>query len=243
VALRLLHAPLLKYDGWFPHSTAEAWFDADSAPVSVDIASFSSYPAGASAATPTWSHTSPAGATLLVVEIATGPNGANTTSGVTFNGVALTKWDTTTSSANTSNRRAEVWYLVNPPAVTANVVITNTAALPTGATATSLYNADTTTPLATAIKNSATTGTSDSLTPSATAGAIFLAIESARSTTGVTRGTAQVGLANYIAGTSSNLSYDASWRYTYSPASSWSWAASDEHAAIGVAVCFNNCFR
>ena len=104
------------------------------------IAASAAFPSGVSTASASWSLTVPSGATLVTVHIATGPNGANTTTGVTWNGAALTKFDTVVSSANTSNRRAEVWFLLNPTPATGNVVVTNSAALPTGAVAIAWYN-------------------------------------------------------------------------------------------------------
>jgi len=235
VALREVFEPTLKYAGWYPLSVPEAYYGTGFLHETVEIASFSSYPSGVSTNSASWSLTVPTGANLVVVEVATGPNGAQTTTGVTWNGTALTKWDTVLSSANASNRRAEVWYLTSPTAATGNVVVTNSGVIPTAATAVSFYKASATTPLATAIKNAATTGTSDTLTPTLVPGALFLGIESARSTTGATRAVTQLDLASYICGTSSNMSYVCSWRYTDQNLS-WSWAASDEHAAIGVAI-------
>lgn len=201
------------------------------------IASTSSYPSGVSTSSASWSLTVPYGTTVVTVHVGTGPNGANTTSGVTWNGAALTKFDTIVSSANTSNRRFEVWYLLAPTPATGNVVITNAGTLPTAAVAIAWTGTDTTAPLsALTSKQSGTTGTSDTVSPGtgAVVGAVFVGGEAARWTSTVTE-SGGASLAKYVTGTTSNLSFSAQYRDT-SGSLSWSWTPSDEHAAIGVVV-------
>ena len=86
--------------------------------------------------TGTYTHTVGTGTNrLLVVEylmdIVNSP-GSNITN-ITFNGVSLTKWGAANNSTNT--RRAEIWYMVNPPSGTLNgtLVQDNTGASTVGA--------------------------------------------------------------------------------------------------------------
>ena len=78
----------------------------------------------------TFSHTIPSGFsnTILIVGVsAQDSNHANMPiTGITFNGVALTK---TRHDEATGNNRTELWYLKNPDVTTANVVITATGTL------------------------------------------------------------------------------------------------------------------
>lgn len=78
----------------------------------------------------TFSHTIPSGFsnTILIVGVSTqDSNHANMPiTGITFNGVALTK---VRHDEATGNNRTELWYLKNPDVTTANVVITATGTL------------------------------------------------------------------------------------------------------------------
>jgi hypothetical protein len=72
----------------------------------------------------TFSHTVTSGTDVLVV-CAGGAGDPIGVSGVTFNGVALTKLDEgSRNQAGTTDPHASVWHLVNPTATTANVVVT-----------------------------------------------------------------------------------------------------------------------
>lgn len=75
----------------------------------------------------TWSHVIAAGTDCLVVNtaLAMNSNGStNTITGVTYNGVALTK---VTQRVNNANEHTEtsIWYLLNPPVGTFNIVATS----------------------------------------------------------------------------------------------------------------------
>jgi uncharacterized repeat protein (TIGR01451 family) len=91
------------------------------AQVAVDSVNSVSGTLGPGTSTGTYTHTIGTGTNrLLVVEylmnISNAP-GSNITN-ITFNGVSLTKWGAANNSTNT--RRAELWYLVNPPSGTFN---------------------------------------------------------------------------------------------------------------------------
>lgn len=96
-------------------------------------------------ATPTWSHTVPAGANrLLVVQV--GLRALQTVTGVTYGGVALTKFGAVQYSAG-NFARAEIWYLVAPAVGTANVVVTISGAEVVEAAALNFINVNQTTPM------------------------------------------------------------------------------------------------
>lgn len=86
---------------------------------------------------------------VLVVSVAT--ENDPTHDSVTFNGVNLTKQ---ADSLRAGQRRTTLWTLVNPPVVTANIVVTLGSAGDIGMIATSWENVDQTTPVnATAVND------------------------------------------------------------------------------------------
>lgn len=74
----------------------------------------------------TWSHTVAAGANrvLVVEDTHHGGQSNRIVSSVTFNGLALVSARSVTSGGAGIFRFASIWYLINPPAVTANIVVT-----------------------------------------------------------------------------------------------------------------------
>jgi hypothetical protein len=86
--------------------------------------------ASAGGTTLTWSHTVGSGLTnsILIVHVANSGNAANShfPTGVTYNGVAFTAVTpiATTDGSDAHPRTSSLWYLVNPPAGAANIVVT-----------------------------------------------------------------------------------------------------------------------
>lgn len=73
----------------------------------------------------TWSHTVGAGTNrALVVAVGTYSATARTVTGITYNGVALTKIDAQTAALEANNQSGELWVLAAPAVGTANVVVT-----------------------------------------------------------------------------------------------------------------------
>ncbi len=114
----------------------------------------------ANANTLTFSHTVGSGPDrLLVVGVAVGGNqttdsvAVTPVQSVTFNGQSLQLLSAISEPGATSVARAELWYLVNPPAVTGNVVVTlqnsNTRSFVAGAT--TFWGADQLTPFGTPV--------------------------------------------------------------------------------------------
>jgi hypothetical protein len=68
----------------------------------------------------TFSHTTPSGSNRLLVVGVSVNNDNRSVTGVTYNGVALTRAGT---RSNDDDATAEIWYLVNPPVTTADVVV------------------------------------------------------------------------------------------------------------------------
>jgi hypothetical protein len=99
---------------------------------------------------------------LLTVQVS--PLDATAVSSVTFNGQSLTKLD---SSIN-GNAEADIWYLINPPATTANVVVTLAANKQFNAGAIAFYNVDQTTPFGTVFKSTGNSGTASTTVTDAT---------------------------------------------------------------------------
>jgi len=76
---------------------------------------------GAATALITFSHTVPSGSDrLLVVGVSFDNDNSETVTGITYNGLALTKAG---SVNNSDDARAEIWYRVAPSVTTANVVV------------------------------------------------------------------------------------------------------------------------
>src|SRR5688572_11850859 len=79
----------------------------------------SSNAGSASTSSLSWSHTCSGSDRFLIVGISTPTVGAT---GVTFNGVAMTQLDE--GDQGTGPIHGELWYLIAPGAVTANIVVT-----------------------------------------------------------------------------------------------------------------------
>ena len=111
------------------------------------------------AASLTFSHTVPSGNNRALVVTTGHQDDARTVNSLTYGGVALTKAVDQTSS----NTRATLWYLLNPPVGTANVVVTISAVENLSAMALNLSGVHQTTPIGTAVG-----ATGQSVAPSAT---------------------------------------------------------------------------
>ena len=98
----------------------------------------------------TWSHTVGTGSNkLLVVGISFWANPEKLINSVTYNGVPLTKSGSVWGGSG--GETVHIWYLVNPPTGTANIVINFSAAASPVAGATSWFGVNQTTPLGTFI--------------------------------------------------------------------------------------------
>lgn len=103
----------------------------------------------------TFSFTVNAGSDLLLLvfvgaEANSGNNGNDPVTGITFNGVALTKIDSqhTNVTPGGSGNSAEMWYLKNPDVTTANIVVSYTGTVDGDTvTAIEVTGADQTTPI------------------------------------------------------------------------------------------------
>lgn len=122
--------------------TLSAWIrpnDTGIAPLTIQRDGATTTSTAQAASSITFSHTvNTQSNQILVVTSGIEDDATTAITGITYNGVALT------SSVNTtnSNRRAEIWYLLNPPTGTANVVITYAATVTDIiAGATNIYNA------------------------------------------------------------------------------------------------------
>lgn len=100
-----------------------------------------------------YSCTVSSGQNFLTVQIGTGSgSAAQTASGVTFNGTALTREWGPVSDGNWDS--AECWYLANPSVGTFNVVVTLTGSAQVGSEATPWSGVDLASPFGTAVTNS-----------------------------------------------------------------------------------------
>ena len=106
----------------------------------------------------TQSFTVSSGSNLCLIVTVGIETASRTVSGITFNGVALTKKSDHSYLTPTPPIRSEIWYLVNPAVTSANVVITiassQTAIFSGGIT--SVTGCHQTTPLGTAVESGAT---------------------------------------------------------------------------------------
>jgi hypothetical protein len=119
-------------------------------------------------------------------------NGTKTVSSITFNGIALTQLTSMTNTDDVNRQsRAEYWYLINPPATTATVVVTLNSATAVAAGCVSYTNVDQSTPHgtpATAKGDGATT----TVVVSSAVNEVVLDVTSIRvGTVGVTEGAGQ----------------------------------------------------
>lgn len=207
-------------------------YSAPVATVTVDAAATASASAAARSSM-TFSMTIATGATLVTVAVPYAGAGGVTTSAVTWGGVPMTGYTRVQSSANSTNRLVDLWFLVNPTPGTANIVVTMSGSTDCDAAAVSWFGTDTITPLGTAAISGATTGTSDSLSP--VGGTFVIAAEAVRSTTAVTVGGTPTTVLNRVTGAFNNdwnaVTYNA---VPYAPSASW--ATSDEHAAFAVPI-------
>lgn len=111
---------------------------------------------------PSWSHTCSGSNRLLIVATADWVGGdTDTTTGITYNGVALTKL---TASKAFNTARSQLWYLVNPASGAHTIAVTSSAGM--AFIASSYTGVDQSTPLGTPVANTgnSATPTSGSIT-------------------------------------------------------------------------------
>lgn len=120
----------------------------------------------------TFAHTVSGSDLILFVKVGCYQNAGQTVTGITYNGVALTKVDAQNQGTNTI--RAELWYLVAPATGANNVIVTWSAAVASASyCATSYTGVNQTTPLGTSAKTSGT-GTAVSLAVSSATGEVVV---------------------------------------------------------------------
>lgn len=101
---------------------------ASTAHAAITFDATSSSPFFTSSSTMQWAHTVGAGSNSVLIVVATQNNSST---GVSYDGMALTKIIQTTIPADGSER-TEIWYLVNPPSGTHNVSTTFSSAFTAG---------------------------------------------------------------------------------------------------------------
>lgn len=97
---------------------AQAAFDAASRSGATWTTGVSSY---------SWSHTTAGSDRFLAVSVVTFNSGSRTVSGITYNGVALTKLGNITAAQEGNNQNFEIWYLFGPTVGTNSIQVTLSA--------------------------------------------------------------------------------------------------------------------
>ncbi|CAB4132650.1 hypothetical protein UFOVP253_46 [uncultured Caudovirales phage] len=145
--------------------------------------STSSNSGGAAAASLTWSHTMAVGSGgILVVAPSYANPSAGLITGITYNGVTLTKIDSSIANLGVgTGRGVELWYLLSPATGANNIVVTASGATaPLNGGAISLTGAS---GIGTSAKNSSTSATSLAATTSSGASDIVVGAATCRTTT------------------------------------------------------------
>lgn len=205
------------------------------AQVTVDAVSTAATGAGVNATSLTWAHTTAGTNRLLVVTCAADGGTVHTTNLITYNGVALTKADAITGGEST---RSEIWYLVNPPVGTYNIVWSHSASEGLVGYGISFNGVDQTTPVGTALtgNNGNVAATSSTLSPTAADGDMVIDVISTDDVA-VTVGSSQtqrnnVGANGFVAGGTSTRLEQCPGTTT-----SMTWTfASDNYAHVAVSV-------
>ena len=148
------------FSGWpqLPYTDFPPKAEMAQAAITFDNASSSDTGSG-TAASLTWSHavgSECVDSCILIVGASIRNSSSQTVSSITYGGVSMTATSTVTNSTNV---RAEMWYLVNPPRGTSNVVVTLSAAARFVGGAYSYYGIEPTSPFgkgATATGNTTT---------------------------------------------------------------------------------------
>jgi uncharacterized repeat protein (TIGR01451 family)/gliding motility-associated-like protein len=184
---------------------------------------------GGSASPLTIAHTSGSSLNrMLIVGISS--TNATPVTGVTYNGTPLTYL----GGSSNGSTKAEIWYLINPPNVTANVVISWTGTLECTAGVVTLNNVDQTNPFGTTATNSGTNFPS-SLSVSSNIGDMVIDVM-AKTGNAPTAGASQTEIFN--AGTNSVKS-SSSYKTAAAGTTAMSWTTSGTNptwATVGVAV-------
>lgn len=166
---------------------------------------------------------------LLLVCIA--DVGSNTVSGVTFGSDSMTLLAAASSGTTATNRKSYIWYLLDPPASTA--ALTRTGMSAAGSTvAVYISGVNQGDPLGTPATASATTGTSSSVSPSGSAGNLWLDSLAIRTTSTPVDGADQTTISVYAAVSNCTLAVSTK----ESTGLSWTWTGSDNNAHVGVAI-------
>ena len=223
---------------WDPTVTVEGWYDDE---LTADAASGGGTPSltghtegdsGTGASTYDLSITIPASQSILIVaqgfvptvtstSVTLDPAGAN---------LALTAVGASvTSSATSTGRGVRLWYLVNPPAGTWTLRGVLSGVVLQTLSASWWTNVDTTTPFGTQVTNSATTGTSISVSTGSVP--FFISALGLRSTSAPTPGGSQTTVSGHQSSTNQQWYVSSQ---TSGSTASWSWSTSDENALVGV---------
>jgi hypothetical protein len=208
----------------------------------------------------TWSHTVGSSANrILVVGVAmridtsSGPGPTTRVTGVTFNGTALTCLaalaDNNSGACNTAGTgsassgfgRAEIWYLLNPAAATANIVVTVNNSTVIAAGSASYFGVTSVTSGGTKGSNNGVTGSSSiSLGPITTPanGLVVDTVGSARSVTDSATGTGHTDLtdAGDTATAGFHIRCDVGQDTTSNPTLTWTLSGSSPWAIVAAVL-------
>jgi hypothetical protein len=153
----------------------------------------------------TWAHTVDAGPQRILV-VTVSVRGAVTISGITYGGIPLTFLQR--QLINVSAATAEIWYLLNPPVGTANLIITESGTARFAAAAANYTNVNQVTPFGTPVT---ATGTTTSATVNVTgvaAGEVVIDALSKRDSTEIPTADFGQGVrAQYVAGVTASDIY------------------------------------
>jgi hypothetical protein len=170
---------------------------------------------------------------LLVVGIGSVPVAPVTS--VTFNGVALTKLG---QIANGTATKAEIWYLLAPPEVTANVVVNWTGTVEAAVGVANYVNVDQNNPFGTLVTNVVNSVGNFSLAVPSNIGDIAFDVVSSTSNTALTVA-AQTPVQNSIFGAGTNsVKVASSWRTGQAGTTNMAWTGSNSAnwSGLGVAL-------
>lgn len=187
----------------------------------------------------TWSVTVPDGADLLVIAIGSNEGTLADLTSVTYGGTALTLLAHDQAAIDATCRRADLYYMVNPPVGTANAVVTLPLSAAFIATAIMFSGVDVDDPFGTPVIFKSTSTIAPSTTVTATDTDVVLGVLAQRNTTGSTvTGTPameQLYLTPASAG-NANRAGASLQAGQASVVTSWSWTGSDDATLISVAI-------
>ena len=196
--------------------------------------------ASTSGSTATWSHTCGSGAhEILTIEIGYSEYATVPISSVTYGGVACTlEGDVDGDHSSSTDRSIALWYLKNPPAGAANIVVTLPSTQPSvSCTSADFSGVNQTTPFRTLVS---ATGTGASASISTTGGSatdIVLGGCFPRATAPITIGSNQTAIETATQGTNGIITTTTQAGGTGTINSTWSWTSgSDNLSGFAVAL-------